>query len=139
MEQPVVVDANILFSALLSRGSSFGKTILESERPFLIGELVLTELFKHKERIVRYSRLSESEVVTFFYGLMREIEFYKEELVSPASRLEAYELCHDIDEADTPHVALALELDGLLWTGDKKLKEGLKAKGFDRFFEPSPE
>ncbi len=136
MDQPTVVDTNILFSALLSRGSSFGKTILESERQFFIGELVLAELFKHKERIVQHSRLSEEEVVKLFYDLMLEIEFYKEELVSTASRREAYKLCRDVDETDTPHVALTLEIDGLLWTGDKELKEGLKAKGFDRFFEP---
>jgi len=33
---------------------------------------------------------------------------------------------------------LTLELNGWLWTGDKKLKAGLKRKGFDRFFEPNP-
>ena len=48
-------------------------------------------------------------------------------------------MCHDVDQSDTPHVALTLELDGLLWTGDKALKEELKRKGFDRFFEPSEE
>ncbi|WP_322744651.1 PIN domain-containing protein [Cuspidothrix issatschenkoi] len=45
--------------------------------------------------------------------------------------------CKDIDESDTPHVALTLQLEGLLWTGDKKLKEGLIIKGFDKFFEPN--
>lgn len=29
-----------------------------------------------------------------------------------------------------------LELGGLLWTGDRKLKTALRAKGFDQFFEP---
>ncbi|PSQ84453.1 MAG: hypothetical protein BRD44_00900 [Bacteroidetes bacterium QS_7_67_15] len=53
-----------------------------------------------------------------------------------ASQTQVRELCHDIDETDTPHVALVFELDGELWTGDKKLKEGLRENGFDRFFEP---
>jgi len=44
-------------------------------------------------------------------------------------------LCKDIDESDTPFVALTIELKALLWTGDKKLKEGLKKKGFISFFE----
>ncbi|MEI7935826.1 MAG: PIN domain-containing protein [Verrucomicrobiota bacterium] len=34
-----------------------------------------------------------------------------------------------------PFIALTLHLDGRLWTGDDKLKAGLRAKGFDRFFE----
>jgi hypothetical protein len=32
-------------------------------------------------------------------------------------------------------VALTLELDGLLWTGDKKLITGLRERGFDKFFD----
>ena len=41
-----------------------------------------------------------------------------------------------MDLKDTPFVALALHLDAHLWTDDKELKTGLRAKGFDRFFEP---
>jgi predicted nucleic acid-binding protein len=41
----------------------------------------------------------------------------------------------DIDEKDSVFVALTLELDGLLWTSDKKLKNGLIKKGFNSFFE----
>ncbi len=33
-------------------------------------------------------------------------------------------------------VALALELNASIWTGDKKLKDGLIHKGFDNFFVP---
>lgn len=33
-------------------------------------------------------------------------------------------------------LALALELDGELWTGDLKLETGLRKKGFTRFFQP---
>ena len=32
-------------------------------------------------------------------------------------------------------IALTLYLEGRLWTGDGELKAGLRAKGFDRFFE----
>jgi len=48
----------------------------------------------------------------------------------------SWELCKDIDEKDFAYLALSLELDGRLWTGDKKLINGLRAKGFDHFFEP---
>ena len=49
--------------------------------------------------------------------------------------IEAYELCKGVDEDDTPIIALAIELDGEVWTGDKVLVEGLKEKGFNRFFK----
>ena len=53
-----------------------------------------------------------------------------------AHRTRAYELCRGIDETDAPHVALALELGGELWTGDEDLKTGLQEQGFGAFFEP---
>jgi len=31
---------------------------------------------------------------------------------------------------------LTLHLDARLWTDDEELKTGLRAKGFDQFFEP---
>jgi len=133
---PVVIDTNILFSALLKRRSRFAQVILTSAYRFYVNELVVTELFKHKEKIVRLSSLQDDEVIRLFYRLMRAVELFKEDLVSAENRKAAYALCHDIDELDTPHVAIALQLKALLWTGDTRLKEGLQKKGFDRFFEP---
>jgi len=37
-------------------------------------------------------------------------------------------LTKNVDEFDTPFVALSLELASPLWTGDKKLIKGLKQK-----------
>ena len=41
---------------------------------------------------------------------------------------KAFDLCKNIDEKDTIYVALTLELRGGLWTGDKKLINGLEKK-----------
>jgi len=40
-------------------------------------------------------------------------------------------LVQGIDEDDTEFVALAIETDALLLTGDKKLYKGLKERGFE--------
>jgi predicted nucleic acid-binding protein len=134
---PVVVDTNIIFSALLSSQSRFTEVLLRVDDQFYANELTMVELFKHKEKIVRLSRLSEDEIIRLYYLLLRRISLYKEDLISPENRRAAYALCGDIDETDTPHLALTLELDGLLWTGDSTLKKRLKQKGFDRFHNPS--
>ena len=136
VQRPVVVDTNILFSALLSQKSDFAETLLGSEHRFFVCELVLVELFKHKEKIVKASRLSEDDVLRAYYTLLRRITLFKEDRIAPEHRRAAYDLCVDIDVTDAPHVALTLELDGVLWTGDNTLKSGLKRKGFERFFEP---
>lgn len=136
MAQPVVVDTNILFSALLSKKSRLTEVLLTSGHRFYVNELVLTEIFKQKEKIIKLSTLPEDEVIELFYRLTRIFEFFKEDLVTPENRRAAYELCKGIDETDAPHVAITLELGGLLWTGDGTLKRGLRARGFTSFFEP---
>ena len=139
MPSPVVVDTNVLFSALLrGASSSFAQRLLGSGHDFYVCESAVAELFKHKERIVEQSRLTEEEVVRFFYTLLRRVTLFKEDLIAPAAREEAWRLCREVDVADTPHVALTLHLDGALWTGDARLKRGLREGAFDRFFEPGP-
>lgn len=134
--QPVVVDANILFSALLRDDSSFAQILFTSEHTFFVCESTIVELFKHKEKLVKLSKLSETEVTRLFYLLLKHLTVYREVLIAPEVRRQAHVLCADLDEADTPHVALALHLGGLLWTGDKRLRSGLRGKGFDAFFTP---
>ena len=135
-EKPIIVDTNILFSSLLRKESSFVEVLLIYEHRFFVCEMVLVELFKLKEKIVKESQLSEEDILRFYYELIRRINIFKEKLIAKGNWKKALELCKDVDVTDTPHVALTLELDGFLWTGDKKLKEGLKKRGFDKFFIP---
>lgn len=132
---PIIVDTNIIFSALLKNHTKFAEVLLAENHKFFICEMVLVELFKYKEKIVRLSGLSEDELIQLFQVFLKTMHLYKEELISIENRQLAYQLCYDIDKNDTAHVALTLELDGLLWTGDKVLKDGLLKKGFKQFFE----
>lgn len=108
---------------------------IASDNDFFVCEIVLVELFKHKEKIIKVSDLSEDEIIQLYQIYLKKIHLYKEELISFENRQQAYQLCHDIDKNDSAHVALTLELKGLLWTGDKILKEGLLQKGFKQFFD----
>lgn len=133
--RPVVIDTNILFSCLLKNQSEFSLLIFGTPNEFYICESVVIEMFKHKERILTLSRLDEADIVRLFYNLLRNITVYREILIAPSIRERAYELCKSIDPADSPHVALTIHLNGVLWTGDKKLKKALRLKGFHSFFE----
>ena len=132
---PIIVDTNIFFSALLSERSRFAEVIQRSDSSFFICEYVVIELFKHKERVAARSKLSPDDLLMSYYLLLRKVTVYKEELISLDNRRAAVALCQGIDENDIAHVALTLELNGLLWTGDRKLKNGLRSKGFNHFFE----
>ena len=58
------------------------------------------------------------------------------DFIGTESRQKAYDLCKKVDLSDIPFIALAIELDIPLWTGDKQLKEGLKNQGFINFYNP---
>ncbi len=132
----VVIDTNIFFSALLREENKFRNILLlNSEDNFYTCHLLMAELFRYKEKIVKLSKMDEAEVFEVFYELLKKVELFNETYITRESLLHAYDLCKDIDIKDIPFVALTIELDGLLWTGDKKLKEGLLKKGFKYFFE----
>lgn len=134
-EEPIVVDTNIIISSLLHRKSPFLELLLTKKHQFYICELSIIELFNNKEKIIKLSKLKEDEVTKVFHTLLRNLNLFKENLIEKLNWQKAYQLCKDIDETDTPFVALTIELDGLLLTGDKKLKAKLKRKGFNSIYE----
>jgi len=130
----VVVDTNLVFSALIPKASSIRDLFFEGSIVFFAPDFLLTEIFKHKDKIIKHSKLNEEEFYKYFSGITGRIQFVPLELINFESRQKAYDLCKDVDEKDIPFIALAIELKIPFWTGDKKLKEGLKSKGFSDFF-----
>jgi len=130
----VVIDTNILFSSLLFQNERWRKVLFSKEFQFYCPNYVFVELFKHKEKVMRCTKATEAEIYEFLTQILEHIRFVNPELISLSNREAAYRLCADIDEFDTVFVALTLELDALLWTGDKTLRGGLRKKGFERFF-----
>jgi predicted nucleic acid-binding protein len=133
----IIIDTNIIFSSLLQANSKFYNFIVSQSYNYWVGEYCIVELFKNKEKMIKLSKMTEIEIIEAYYTILRKVNLYKEDLMTSEIVNQAYNLCKDIDENDTTHVALTLELNGLLWTGDKKLKEGLLKKGFTQFFEPN--
>ncbi|HEX6750099.1 MAG TPA: PIN domain-containing protein [Longimicrobium sp.] len=135
-DAPVVVDTNIIFSALLRLESRILHSLLTSGRRLLICETILVELFRHQDRIRRHSTVGDDHFGKLLHDILRRIEIYKEDLIPDEYVARAMDLCVEIDPADAIVVALTLAADGLLWTGDRKLRRGLEIRGFDRFYDP---
>ncbi len=93
------------------------------------------ELFKHKEKICKISKHSPDEILEILYELIRHIDFYDENVISVDALQKSWLLVKDVDPKDMLFVALTIEMNGLLWTGDTKLRLNLEAKGFSSFFE----
>ena len=103
---------------------------------FFSPRFLFVELFKHKKRLEAGANLTEAELLDALYALVSRLEFVNEANIPIGTWVEASRLCKGIDDKDTPYVALTLYLDGRFWTEDKELKVALRARGFDRFFEP---
>lgn len=132
----VVVDTNLIFSALVSKSSGIRDILFENGIAFYCPNYLITEIYTHKEKLLKVSKLSQAELYLYFNGIMERINFVPLDFISIASRQKAYDLCKNVDLKDIPFVALAIELGAPIWTGDKKLKIGLRINNFENFYEP---
>jgi len=132
---PIVIDTNVVFKALRLKYSSIREVLNQGTYHFYAPKFLLVEIFKHKEKLLKNNRQPEDEFYEYLNLLFQRITFVNEDIISIGNYLEAYRLCKNIDEKDVPFVALAIQLGCELWTYDEPIREGLKQKGFNRFFE----
>jgi len=128
----IVIDSNILFSALLSPDNRFRTLLYLSKHTFYSCNFLFVEIFKHKDKISAISKLSEDEILTQLGNIVSKIHFINEDTIPQEIFKRAYSLCKDTDENDTPFIALSIFLDAYLLTGDKELIKGLERKGFNK-------
>lgn len=126
-----VIDSNIIFSAIIS-GKQFYIDIIQSNE-FYTPDIVFIELGKYGTRIIEKSRLPVEEFRKFVKMLFENIVVIPKIAISKENWQKAYNLCKDVDEKDTPYIALSLELSMSVWTNDKGLIDGLRAKDFNQF------
>jgi predicted nucleic acid-binding protein len=129
----LVVDTNIVFSTLLNPRSAIGEILMSIQDDFIFfaPELLKDELKRYAPKIAAYSKLDQNNLSDIETLILSTINFVPEELISDQSWGQAIMLMKDIDEDDTPFVALGIELGAKLWTGDKILSKGLAKKGLD--------
>lgn len=133
----IVVDTSVFFSLLVSRDTARRRRFLsDAIATYYCPRFVFVELFNHKERIAQATALSDAELLECLYELLARVQFVEEGTIPVGTWMEARRLCREVDAKDTPFVALTLHLDDRLWTNDDELRLGLRAKGFDSFFEP---
>ncbi|RKY96075.1 MAG: hypothetical protein DRQ03_07875 [Candidatus Hydrothermota bacterium] len=129
----LVVDANIIFSALLMRGkplSVFELNALLNKFELISPEYVFFEIGRRVDKILAYSHFSKEEFIRVFSFIKGEIELIpfdtfrnKLEEAKPKSP----------HEEDIPYIALSLEFDCKILSGDRELKTCLP----DRVITPS--
>lgn len=128
----VVVDTNIVFSAILNSSSNIGKILITSGSTIKLYScnFLQDELILKREKLQRLTKLDNESIRRLISITTHNIQFIDESLLPPKAWKEAVKLTKDFDLKDAPFVALCCHLDALLWSGDKKLRSGILKRGF---------
>jgi predicted nucleic acid-binding protein len=131
----VVVDTNIVFSAILNSSGNIGKVLVNYGRQFEFYscDFLKTEIALHQKKLLKLTRLNEAELNELITLCIKNIRFINESIVPAKDWRFAIDLLQDIDVNDAAFVALARNLKANLWTGDKKLIQGLTKQGYKKF------
>ena len=135
----IVIDTNILFSAILNTNSKFAQILLTDKNDILIlaPDYMNKEILAHKQNILTLKNISEDEFNSIYELLTTKITFINHKEIPIEMMNKAQEICEDVDIDDTYFVASALYYKCKLWTCDKKLINGLSVKGQNIFITTS--
>ena len=116
----LVVDANVIFSALLVRQSAtedlfFKKQLLPYSPAF-----IWTEFSKYERTLLEKTNRSSEGFAEVLTALKMRVQLVREEEIQPFL-MQATLVSPDIKDA--PYFAACLKLNAGLWSNDKRLKK----------------
>lgn len=128
----IIVDTNIVFSAILNSQGKIGQLIINGSKFFTFYTVGLLnhEIGVHKDKILKISGFTNQQLIKSYETITKRITFVDEILISDKELSKAFDIVADIDENDALFVALTNHINGKLWTGDKKLISGLQKKRY---------
>ena len=128
----IVVDANIVFSAILNTNSKIADLLLNSKGIFeyLAPDFLQVEIRRYHYKISKLSGLSLIEIQQIENKITKPVVFMSGIHIPANKWILAEKMVIDIDPKDTPYVAFSLFYKCKIWSGDKALRNGLENKGF---------
>ena len=120
----LIVDANVLFSALM-KNSLTAELIFEEDLLLSTPEFIITEFFKYEDLILKRTHRTKEEFIQIMHMLKDIITVVpKEDYAKFIEEAEKF----SPDKKDVLYLALALKLKCGVWSNDKKLKTQDKVK-----------
>ena len=120
----LVVDANIIFAALIKEGKTH-ELIFDETLHLFTAEFFFSEFDKYAEELQNKSGKTKKDFDKLTEIIRRRITLLPLEEIAPYLD-EAEKLCPDPD--DVAYFALALKLKCPIWSNDKALKKQEKIK-----------
>ena len=129
----LVVDFNVVFSALVTRGNSrfvFELNDVFEKFEFISTQYMYSELANNLDKITSLSKLSKGEISEVLEFIKSSVEIIPSSTFEDKAK-EAVSMAPHLKDA--PYVALSLKFGCKIFSGDKGLKEALP----DRVITPS--
>jgi predicted nucleic acid-binding protein len=128
----LIVDSNIIFSAILNTNSRIGQIILSGNDyfDFYAPKYLRDEILEHQGKIKKIANLNDEEFKEVYELILKNITILNHSIVPTSDYKIALDLCKDIDLADTAFIAFSMFLKCKIWTGDKKLIKVLRKAGY---------
>ncbi|WP_022854168.1 PIN domain-containing protein [Thermodesulfatator atlanticus] len=127
----VVIDTNLIFSLLLRKNKKLLGILFSDEVALYAPPHLFLELFKHKDRLLKFTNLKENELLELLLAIFERIEVISYRRIPKDYRAKWFKKLEKCDPADFPFVLTAIVVEGKLWTGDFKLKNCLEENGID--------
>ena len=126
-EVKLVVDTNIVFSAVLNSNSRIARILIGGRKHFTFCSCAFlhTELLKHRTKLRKLTKLSDADLDEVIAKVTGNIMFINEASLSAKLILATEQSMAGNDLKDVPFVALAKNRKAKLWTGDRSLAKGL--------------
>ena len=115
----IIVDTNIIFSAILNSNSRIGKILLNSKEhfQFFTCNYLRTEIQRHRNKLLKLTKLTEGQLSELEDLITQHITFIDERLIPQDLLIKIEIQLKAIDPDDTVFVVLTKHLEGKLWTG----------------------
>ena len=126
MKITIVVDANIILSALL--GGKPSNILFDGRFQFVTTEFTLNEVKKYLPRLEKKLGVSEAKLTSLLKELPIQVyskNFYKDKFK------EAHKMIAHIDKKDVEILALAIKSGTFIWSQDKHFEKS----GYHKFLK----
>ncbi|MBI5399423.1 hypothetical protein HZB07_02230 [Candidatus Saganbacteria bacterium] len=122
----LVVDANILFAALI-KNSKTSDLLFREELHLFTPEFIFTEFSKYRKFLLSKTHRSKDDFQKLFELFERQISVFPLSEILPSIN-KALKISPD--PKDVPYFALAIMLNAAIWSNDKLLKNQSDVKIF---------
>ena len=124
----LIIDTNRIIAALI-KNSYTRRIILSRKFEFVTLDFGFSEVKKYKSYILKKTKITEEEFSFIMTSLFSRITVIEDNKISKKNYLTAKKIMGEIDEADVPFIALALQIDNKgIWSDDKHFLQQKKVK-----------